>query len=383
MKTHLATLAEASAEAWFFLVAALAAMPFQARTDAQEMNDGKVSAGKARATVGAYYFDGWAGKSSLADDPGEPWAKTAPTHLTRRMVEEFPEREPLWGWRDDSLAIMERQIDLAADHGLAFFAFCWYWHDDAKAINPQAIKDDPKHTGLELFLQARNRERLKFCFLVANHGGFEIKGTEHWQQAADFWLPYLQHPQCLRVDGKPLVIIFNQGGGDPAGFAYLQEKARSVGLPGVAIAACGNGGSAMGYTHGTHYNIVPGYAAGSQARKYAELVQAHRQAWQGSPAQPYIPEVTAGWDKRPWEKSSGLNQESGWYFPDRTPEQFAGFLRDAIAWMDAHPDQTTADRVVLIYAWNEFGEGGYIAPTKGDPQGRYLDAIQSVVTGNN
>ncbi|HOM17973.1 MAG TPA: hypothetical protein PLQ00_11630, partial [Thermoguttaceae bacterium] len=43
---------------------------------------------KPRALVGAYYFDGWAGRHRLADDPKEPWAKDAPTHLTRRMVEE-------------------------------------------------------------------------------------------------------------------------------------------------------------------------------------------------------------------------------------------------------------------------------------------------------
>ena len=47
--------------------------------------------------VGAYYFDGWGGRHKLADDPNQPWAKDAPTHLTRRMVEEFPEREPVWG----------------------------------------------------------------------------------------------------------------------------------------------------------------------------------------------------------------------------------------------------------------------------------------------
>lgn len=28
--------------------------------------------------------------------------------------------------------------------------------------------------------------------------------------------------------------------------------------------------------------------------------------------------------------------------------------------------------MILIYAWNEYGEGGYIAPTVGDPKGKYL-----------
>jgi len=48
--------------------------------------------------------------------------------------------------------------------------------------------------------------------------------------------------------------------------------------------------------------------------------------------------------------------------------------------MDQHPDQTTIERIVLIYAWNEFGEGGYIAPTKADPDGTYLKALKAVVT---
>ena len=51
--------------------------------------------------------------------------------------------------------------------------------------------------------------------------------------------------------------------------------------------------------------------------------------------------------------------------------------------MDQHPKETTAERIVLIYAWNEFGEGGYIAPTKGDPQGSYLSALPTVLNPTN
>jgi hypothetical protein len=334
---------------------------------------------EVKATVGAYYFDGWAGRNKLADDPKEPWAREAPTHLSRRMVEEFAEREPVWGWRDDSLAVMERQINLAVDHGLSFFAFCWYWHDNGQAINEKAIKEEPMHTSLELFLKVKNNHRLKFCLMVANHGGFEIKGAENWKRAADFWMPYFKHPQYLTIGGKPLVIIFHPPGGDEVGFAYLQDAARRAGLPGVAIARCGDGGTDMGFTHKTHYNVIPGYSAGSEAHHYAELVQAHREAWSGSREQPYLPVVTAGWDKRPWDGPAGLNAQPGWYFPDRTPMQFADFLREAINWMDLHPEQTTPERIVLIYAWNEFGEGGYIAPTKGDPDGRYLDGLRAVL----
>ncbi len=329
--------------------------------------------------IGAYYFDGWAGRSGLAGDAKEPWARNAPTHLSRRMIEEFPERQPIWGWRDDSPAIIKQQIDLAADHGVGFFAFCWYWRDDGGKINKKAIKDDPLHTSLELYLKAKNNHRLKFCLLVANHGGAEIKGVENWRTAAEYWMPYFKHPQYVTVGGKPLIIVFNPEGGDKEGFIQAQNAARKADLPGIAIAGCGGGTLETGYTHRTHYNINPGYISKSEQHAFAELVAANRAEWKGSSRQPYIPIITAGWDKRPWEGPTGLNQEPGWYYPDRTPEQLTDFIRDAITWMDKHPDQTTAERIALVYAWNEFGEGGYLAPTKGDPDGKYLKAIRSVM----
>lgn len=339
-----------------------------------EAGKGQTTQAKPGVTVGAYYFDGWSGRNKkLAEDP--QFAKlNPPTHLTKRLLGEFAGREPIWGWRDDELEIVEDQIDLAADHGITFFAFCWYFHKD-----PNEIAKDPLNTGLKLYLKANNNHRLKFCLLVANHAGFEIKDTSDWKQVANLWMPYLTHKQHIRVDGKPLLIIFSPQGGDKAGFEYLQASAQKAGLPGVAIAACYAGKPNIGYTHRTHYNIIPGYASGSEKHAYAELVTAHRQQWQGSRQQPYIPAVTAGWDKRPWEGLDGLGQAHGWYYPDRTPSKFAAFLESAIQWMDQHPDQTTTERIVLIYAWNEFGEGGYIAPTKADPDGAYLKALKSVV----
>jgi hypothetical protein len=34
--------------------------------------------------------------------------------------------------------IMEQQIGLAADNGIAYFSFCWYWQDDKGSIKHRA-----------------------------------------------------------------------------------------------------------------------------------------------------------------------------------------------------------------------------------------------------
>ena len=61
---------------------------------------------KKSATIGVYYFDGWSGQNNRTRLGGvradEPWAKDAPSHLTKRFVEEFSGREPVWGWRNDT-----------------------------------------------------------------------------------------------------------------------------------------------------------------------------------------------------------------------------------------------------------------------------------------
>ena len=71
------------------------------------------------AKVGAYYFEGW-----YHDTPGAIAA-----FANEELRNDFPEREPIWGgglWRGDTVEIMEQQIDLAADHGVAFFSFDYF-----------------------------------------------------------------------------------------------------------------------------------------------------------------------------------------------------------------------------------------------------------------
>jgi len=342
-----------------------------------------------RIKLGAYYFAGWAGKCPYDDGSvSNAWAKGMPTHFTKKLATEFAGRTPVWGWRDDSLPLMERQIDLAADNGVAYFSFCWYWHDDKGPVNPKAIEDDPKHLPMKLFMQAKNNARMEFSLLVANHGGFEIVGLDAWKQAADFWIANtFKHPRYLRQDGKPVIVIFAPGGADKAGLAYLQEAAKKAGFPGVEVAACGGGSAEDGFAVRTHYNVTPSgtWCGKSERHPYQEIIDADSQAWQAAPGQTFIPVATQGWDRRPWEAKNGEGFMNGvevsWYFDKATPEQFGTLLERMAVWMEAHPAAVTKDRLAIVYAWNEIGEGGWLVPCKDDPDGAYLKAIRRVVFG--
>jgi hypothetical protein len=329
--------------------------------------------------IGAYYFHGWSGKTH---------------HISDRLKTEFADREPVWGWVDDTVENMEEQIYHAQAGRIGFFAFCWYY--------PEADeKETPLNRGVELFLKAKNRNKMEFCLLVANHAGFRI-GAKDWDAVVERWLPLLQEPNHLRIDGKPAIIIFSPhelmlglGGSDRVKEAFddLQRRAKAQGLPGV----CMLGGAILpegdeeairtlsvrkeeGYDYLTNYCYAYGNKidrGGPRTHAFQELIDMHKEIWDGFAQHsqiPYIPVVTAGWDKRPWEREP---VPQSWYYPDRTPEQVAQFVREAQAWMRRNPTKTSRDQVVIIYAWNEFGEGGNIAPTKGDG-GRYLRVLSEL-----
>jgi hypothetical protein len=332
----------------------------------------QLPAGSPAATLGAYYFEGW-----YHDTP-----QAVAAFANAELRNNFPEREPIWGgglWRGDTVEVMEQQIDLAADHGIAFFSFDWYWYG-----SPAATVNDGINSGLKNFMLAANRDRMQFNINIVDAGPTTIDSDTEWQQVADLLLPYMADSQYLRVGGNPLVTNFAAGGMTQTNYQDFQQRAATAGLGEIEFAANVSGPASL-YTHVTRYNAVPGWGAGETEYPYQSITEyvEGNDSWapgiwntESGGSQSYIPTVMAGWDARPW------NTPPSWYFnPSRTPGAVAAHLQKAIDWIDNNPALATPERLVMLYAWNEFGEGGYIAPTIGDPDGLYLDAIQSVIGG--
>ena len=106
---------------------------------------------------------------------------------------------------------------------------------------------------------------------------------------------------------------------------------------------------------------------------------------------PTVTFATAGWDTRPriehpvkWIKVPAVPDPTPPWSRNRCsttsprrPAQLVKHVQEALAWTVHNPDLTPAN-AVIIYAWNENDEGGWLMPTwtaQGQPD---TDRIESV-----
>ena len=335
----------------------------------------------AAAQVGAYYFDGWSGP--LTNFHFDGLVRPGPNG-------QFSERQPLSGWRDNTLESMRTQLSWARQDGISFFAFDWYGNDIDPLLN----------VAHDNYLKLRDHQGVGFALAYVNNGPFGIS-PDQWPAAVERWVTEdFVNPDYVRIDGKPLFIVldtvaFRQQWGDANGvnsaLAALQSAAKRHGLPGVFIIgdrvsdwisvqcfpiceSWQDGGP--GGLVAEHYDAISDFnypwivEPVDGPRPYGDAVAAETRAWNTfaeRSARPYIPSIMDGWAPQPWnERFDGRLLVSF----TRTPAEVGGFLQDAIGWVQTHPTMsvgaTPSRPLVLLESWNEQGEGSYVLPTSAD-----------------
>lgn len=325
---------------------------------------------ETKCQIGAYYFDGWTG--------------TYPYHITKSLVDSFSDRESKWGWITSKQATMNAQIDEASGAGLSFFCFCWYFNRNKTT--------EPLNNALRLYLNAPNKAKLKFCIMVTNHKGFEIK-KQDWAGLTTEWTTLFAAPTYVTVAGKPLLLFFDLkglvekfGGADSVSSAFrqLRTEAQKMGLKGVNIAACvGNNKAQIELAESCGFDLLTGYnyhSAGfeeTQVTPIETLTENERNVWTSIANQSslkYIPVTTLNWDPRPWASTSSSYATSHFYqgFSSSSVQKSVASICD---WISGHTTQTTEEKLGMLYAWNEYGEGAWLTPSK-NQKDNLLDGVK-------
>lgn len=320
---------------------------------------------KGDTLVGAYYFPGWSQE--------DRWYCLAANDAVQH---------PLLGYyREGNPEAADWHIKWALEHGVGFFSFDFYTEAGSQFI--ETALDDG-------FLKAKYIDKFKFCLNWCNHAPAEMMTAKELERFGDLVIKkYLAHPSYLKIDGKPVLFILsgysfvkNLGiEGAKKEFEKFEQRCKDAGLKGLYLVSC------EGYIMGED-NLKDGFAAGidtfclynypyagtkvtgpgkHEEASYADLVDQGTGLWthwnnlcKGA----FWPTVMPGWDRRPWCKDADLLRTGS------TPALFEKSLKSA-------REHANKDKVVMIEAWNEWGEGSVLEPSVEWKFG-YLDKVRSV-----
>lgn len=325
-----------------------------------------------RPTVGAIRWDAWSG----GDVTRQVERTLAPAKYRFRLPWFAEVQEDgtvrINGGRQE---VMDREIAFAADAGLNYWAFLLYPERNSMSDS------------LRLYLKSPARKRVNFCVIL--HNAFSVDDTQ-WPRERDRAVALLREPGYQTVLGnRPLVYLFSVavGGKLPAArLADFRQAAQAAGVNPYCVYMGWNPADDFKTMAPLGFQAVSQYASCSDDATFLQLCErTETKYWQNAAAAqvPYVPLVTTGWEKNPrkdhpvsWELDHGYHRQA--VFPGvATPAQIAEHLKRALAFVREHPAICPANTVV-IYAWNEHDEGGWLCPTwtpTGKPDTGRLDAL--------
>jgi hypothetical protein len=336
--------------------------------------------------VGAIRWDAWT--------PGREWeANLGPPQWHDRLP--FYGREVAADRVEISAGtqeVMDQEIAYAHSAGLDYWAYCFSLPTDLSA--------EPDEYALALHLSSTHKEDVHFAFVLMGPGYWGPK--EDYPKAAERLAAYFADPAYQKVQGgRPLLFIFytealtTYFGTDDAirqGLDTIRAKAVEAGLrPPLIVADVWSAESGADLVDRVGFDAISGYTCidfanyGDQEYPYANLATANLRYWDAIAAtgKQAVPIVTAGWDHRPrWRDPARFEElyksppRGPWYVPP-TPRELAANVQSALDWVGAHPESAQPGAIV-IYAWNESDEGGWLVPTHSEGTSR-LDALASVL----
>lgn len=272
--------------------------------------------------------------------------------------------------------VMRRQVELAKHYGLQGFCFHYYWFGGRRLLEKP----------LEQFL-ANTDIDFPFCICWANENwsrrwdGMDqdiLVGQSHSPEDDIAFItalePLLRDPRYIRVDGKPLIVLYRPAilPDAKATQRRWREHCRKVGIGEIMLAMVqfdvedprtfefdvaiefpphklARGlepiNSQMQIVNPEYSGYVIDYGS------VIERARSHRAAGFNM-----IRGVFPSWD------NEARKPGRGYTFANATPGRYREWLDLAIDYAREHP--VSGERLVFINAWNEWAEGAYLEPDR-------------------
>ncbi|MGA3162949.1 MAG: glycoside hydrolase family 99-like domain-containing protein [Verrucomicrobiota bacterium] len=288
--------------------------------------------------------------------------------------------------------VRQAQADLARAYGIEGFCYWHYWFGDGRRLLDRVFNE----------VLESGKPDFPFCLAWANedwnrswHGQEQellmeqkYPGEEDYRRHFEFLLKAFRDPRYIRVDNKPLFVIYNPEDlpRSREAITFWKKLAVEAGLPGLYVPGVCDDTLSLDES-GLDARIPPqpglfqhlkvdGWHPGERPNL---MVRAFRKVWNKVyPALPFpriysyrqkakmyanlprcdsrtIPCAMPNWDNTPRCGKRGVR------FIRATPEMYRVVLRKSIADVtDRPPDH----RLVFLKSWNEWAEGNHLEPNQ-------------------
>jgi hypothetical protein len=324
------------------------------------------------ATIGAIRWDAWVG--DLPTGAGGHVGLEVERNLG---LNQFHDRLPFYGVetgtdsvnvRQLTQAQMDADIAFAKRAGVNYWAFCYFPDGDGMS------------TARQLYVASAQRENLNYTYVVS------MSSIPTATLVSEFSRGYFQKV----LNGRPLLYVMINGGDTTTDMATyvagVRSTAAAAGTPNPYIVLLAtDSATASSFATASGADAISAYADGGiNGAAYSTVISKNANTWNAhrNTGKKVVPWVTTGWDNRPrslYPQSWNNNQPvaANAWVQKATPAEIGTNLQNAINWVSSNPVYTDAN-TVLMYAWNEFDEGGWMTPTLQNGTDR-VDAVSEVL----
>lgn len=266
----------------------------------------------------------------------------------------------------------DTEAELAIAAGIDYFAYCWY------------RDNDPMSYARKRHAQSKYRDRIKMTAIV------RVSGLDDETLAG--LAQQMKEEYYLKFDGRPVLYVFDAVHADGAYRAHITRAAQSAGNPDPYYIGMNAQPQPypvykiedMGFDAIGSYGFVsdrPGEPYASFARRNEDMC---RMRYSLQTRLDHVPLLCLGHDFRPRIENPVSWMTGKHYSLPASPEEI---YRHAETILRMHKEQEeNKPNTLLIYAWNEHDEGGWICPTltqapdKGVDDGYYQALKRAVCT---
>lgn len=284
--------------------------------------------------------------------------------------------------------IREQQVELAKEAGVTAFCYWHYWLGNGRRLLADIFND----------VLESGKPNFPFCLGWANHSWYakdwnadgSVKqkllaeqvypGVEDAKLHFNYLLKAFKDSRYLKIDGMPLLYIFNPNDIPAEYLAYFKTWAKEAGFPDLLIVGRLNPDDNKEKAQKKGCDLVTyerfaGHLSAQKFKGQSRLINYTRKlvgffrnyppfVYNYANAIPFlitrkdyeedvIPMILPQWDHTP---RSGRN---GTLFINATPSLFYNHAKEALKAINQKPNNR---KIVFVKSWNEWGEGNYMEP---------------------